>query len=56
MENAKMWKELMVKFGKLLLIWGANLLWNFADTDKNGELSQKELKSLFNKIQKILKK
>ena len=51
-----MWTELMVKLGKMFLNWGANLLWDYADTDGDGDLSQREFTTLFNKIRKLLSK
>jgi len=48
-------KRILLKIAKMFLIWSSNYIYNKIDTDSDGKISKKELKSLINKIEKLKK-
>jgi len=58
MEVHKMgvWNKIVISIAKLLLNWSANLLFNYIDSDNNGEISKQEINIVITKLKKAVKK
>ena len=50
------WNKIVISIAKLLLNWSANLLFNYIDSDNNGEISKQEINIVITKLKKAVKK
>lgn len=49
------WKKVVIKIAKWLLVKSANALYNYIDADNDGKLSKREINAIITKLKKLKK-